>query len=89
MQTFDVLVLTIDFAAKVKIKNKMTKEILHKILKEGTSLGINAISVEEKKAMQTFFMDFVFLISTFYLRFFQNVFFEWEIVGIENCKNQF
>lgn len=59
MQTFDVLVLTIDFAAKVKIKNKMTKEILHKILKEGTSLGINAISVEEKKAMQTFFMDFV------------------------------
>ena len=77
MQTFDVLVLTIDFAAKIKIKNKMTKEILHKILKEGTSLGINAISVEEKKAMQTFFMDFVFFISTFYLRFFQNGFSEW------------
>ena len=77
MQTFDVLVLTIDFAAKVKIKNKMTKEILHKILKEGTSLDINAIPVEEKKAMQTFFMDFVFLISTFYLRFFQNGFSEW------------
>ena len=35
--------------------------------------------------MQTFFMDFVFLISIFYLRFFQNGFSEWEIVGIENC----
>lgn len=54
----------------------MTKEILHKILKEGTSLDINAIPVEEKKAMQTFFMDFIFLISTFYLRFFQNGFSE-------------
>ena len=30
MQTFDILILTIYFAAKVKIKNKMTKEILHK-----------------------------------------------------------
>lgn len=67
----------------------MTKEILHKILKDGTALDINAVSVEEKKAMQTFFMDFGFSISTFYLRFFQKGFSEWEIVGIENCKNQF
>ena len=67
----------------------MTKEILHKILKEGTSLDINAIPVEEKKAMQTFlwilFFNFYILPSIF----FQNGFSEWEIVGIENCKNQF
>ena len=67
----------------------MTKEILHKILKEGTALDINAIPVEEKKAMQTFFMDFGFSVSTFYLRFFQKGFSEWEILGIEDCKNQF
>lgn len=67
----------------------MTKEILYKILKKGTFLDINAIPDEEKKAMQTFFYGFCFLISTFYLRFFQNVFSEWKIVGIENCKNKF
>ena len=38
----------------------MTKEILHKILKERTALDINAIPVEEKKAMQTFFMELFF-----------------------------
>ena len=67
----------------------MTKEILSKILKGGTALDIKAIPVDEKKAMQTFFMDFGFSISTFYLRFFQKGFSEWEIVGIEKCKNQF
>lgn len=67
----------------------MTKEKFHKILKERTALEINAFSVEEKKAMQTFFMNFGFSISTYYLRFFQKGFSEWEFVGIENCKNQF
>lgn len=76
MQTFDILILTIDSAAKVKIKNKMTKEILHKILKEGTSLDINAIPVEEKKAMQTFlwilFFNFYILPSIFFKMDFRN-----------------
>ena len=67
----------------------MTKEKFHKILEEGTALDIYAFSVEEKKAMQTFFINSGFSISTFYLRFFQKGFSEWEIVGIENCKNQF
>lgn len=67
----------------------MTKEILHKILKKRIFLDINAILDEEKKAMQTFFYGFCFFISTFYLRFFQNVFSEWKIFGIENCKNKF
>ena len=43
----------------------MTKEILSKILQEGTALDVKAIPVDEKKAMQTFFMDFGFTISTF------------------------
>lgn len=67
----------------------MAKEILHKILKEGTSLDINAIPVEEKKGDANLFYGFCFFISIFYLRFFQNGFSEWEIVGIENCKNNF
>ena len=60
MLSINISILIIKFATKIKIKNRMTKEILHKILKEGTALDINAIPVEEKKAMQTFFMDFGF-----------------------------
>lgn len=38
----------------------MTKEILHKILKKGTFLDINAIPDEEKRRCKPSFMDFVF-----------------------------
>lgn len=67
----------------------MTKEKLRKILKESEALDINSIPVEEKKSIQTFFMDYGFTMSTFYLRFFQKGFSEWEILGVENCKEQF
>ena len=35
--------LIIKFATKIKIKNRMAKEILHKILKDGIALDINAV----------------------------------------------
>ena len=67
----------------------MTKEKLRKILKEETSLDITSIPIDEKKSLQSFFMDQGFTLSTFYLRFFQKGFSEWEIIGVENCKRQF
>lgn len=58
----------------------MTKEILHKILKKGTFLDINAIPDEEKKAMQTFFYGFCF----FYFDILPSIFSKW-IFGMGNC----
>lgn len=67
----------------------MTKEILHKILKEGTSLDINAIPVEEKKAMQTFFMDFVFLFRHFTFDFFKMDFRNGKLLTLKIAKINF
>ena len=58
----------------------MTKEILHKILKEGTSLDINAIPVEEKKGDANLFYGFCF----FNFDILPSIFSKW-IFGMGNC----
>lgn len=65
----------------------MTKEILHKILKEGTSLDINAIPVEEKKAMQTFLWILFFLIRHFTFDFFKMDFLNGKLLVLKIAKN--
>lgn len=67
----------------------MTKEILKKITTPRTYLSVSDISVEEKKEISAMLMQKGFTISTFYLRFFQKGFTEWEIIGVRECKKQF
>lgn len=67
----------------------MTKEIIEKICRKKTPLEVNDISVEEKKNLAEFLSDKGFTTSTFYLRFFQKGFDDWEIQGIMDCKKQF
>ena len=67
----------------------MTKEIIEKICRKNTPLEVNDISVEEKKNLAEFLSDKGFTTSTFYLRFFQKGFDDWEIQGIMDCKKQF
>jgi len=67
----------------------MTKEIIEKICKPSTPLDVKDISAEEKKLLGEFLATKGFTNSTFYLRFFQKGFSEWEIIGIEKCKEQF
>ena len=45
--------------------------------------------MEEKKNLAEFLSDKGFTTSTFYLRFFQKGFDDWEIQGIMDCKKQF
>ena len=67
----------------------MTKKILEKITQKRTFLSVADISAEEKKDLLLFLTEKGFTNSTFYLRFFQKGFSEWEIVGIKECKKQF
>ena len=57
----------------------MTKEILHKILKEGTSLDINAIPVEEKRRCKPFLWILFFNFDILPLIFSKLIF------GMGNC----
>lgn len=67
----------------------MTKEIVEKITKSYTPLQTDDMSVEDKKSLSMTLAKKGFTLSTFYLRFFQKGFSEWEIEGIDECKRQF
>jgi hypothetical protein len=84
-----ISLLIFNFAANLRNKIEMTKEILEKICRKNTPLEVNDISVEEKKNLAEFLSTKGFTTSTFYLRFFQKGFDDWEIQGIRDCKKQF
>lgn len=67
----------------------MTKENWIKITTPFSSWGISEISVSEKKILQENLAEKGFSQSTFYLRFFQRGFSEWELSGIKNLKIRF
>ena len=67
----------------------MTKEIVEKITKSYTPLQTDDMSVEDKKSLYVTLEKKGFTLATFYLRFFQKGFSEWEIEGIDECKRQF
>ena len=67
----------------------MTKEIVEKITKSYTPLQTDDMSVEDKKSLYGTLAKKGFTLATFYLRFFQKGFSEWEIEGIDECKRQF
>ena len=66
----------------------MTKEIVEKITKSYTPLQTDDMSVEDKKSLYVTLAKKGFTLATFYLRFFQKGFSEWEIEGIDECKRQ-
>ena len=67
----------------------MTKEIIEKITKSHTPLQTDDMTVEDKKSLYAALEKKGFTLATFYLRFFQKGFSEWEIEGIDECKRQF
>ncbi len=67
----------------------MTKENLQKITQPFSYWEVNDIPVEEKKYISSVLEQKGFTVSTFYLRFFQKGFSQWEIDGVNECKNQF
>ena len=67
----------------------MSKEILKKITKLCTPLHTDDLSAEDKKALYAVLEKKGFTLATFYLRFFQKGFSEWEIEGTDECKHQF
>ena len=67
----------------------MTKEIVKKITKICTPLRTDDLTAEDKNALYAALEKKGFTLSTFYLRFFQKGFSEWEIEGIDECKRQF
>lgn len=77
------------FATNLRIKAEMKEEIFKKITKTRTYLKKNEITPEEKKSLLQFMTSKGLSSSTFNLRFFQKGFYEWEIIGIKECKKQF
>ena len=67
----------------------MTKEIVKKITKSHMPLQTDDMTVEDKKSLYAALEKKGFTLATFYLRFFQKGFSEWEIEGIDECKRQF
>ncbi len=67
----------------------MTKELVEKILHPNTFFDTGDLSADEKKRILAVLEKVGFTTSTFYLRFFQKGFSEWEILGVEKCKKQF
>lgn len=67
----------------------MNKEIVEKITKSYTPLRTDDLTVDDKKALYVALAKKGFTLATFYLRFFQKGFSEWEIEGIDECKRQF
>ncbi len=62
---------------------------MDKIFYPNTFFNPGDLSADEKKQMLAVFKRKGFTTSTFYLRFFQKGFAEWEIKGVEECKKQF
>lgn len=67
----------------------MTKGIIEKITKSYTPLQTENLSAEDKKILFAALAKKGFKMATFYLRFFQKGFSQWEIEGIDECKKQF
>ena len=67
----------------------MTKENIEKISVPFAFFDIEEISADEKKRLIDFLSDKGFSSTTFYLRFFQKGFAQWEIIGVNECKRQF
>ena len=67
----------------------MSKEIVKKITKLCTPLHIDDLTAEDKKALYAVLEKKGFTRATFYLRFFQKGFSEWEIEGTNEYKRQF
>lgn len=67
----------------------MTKENWIKITTPFSYWGISEIPVSEKKILQDKLAEMGFSQPTFYLRFFQKGFSEWELSGIKNLKIRF
>ena len=67
----------------------MSKEILKKLTKICTPLHTDDLTADDKKALCAVLEKKGFTLATFYLRFFQKGFSEWEIEGIDECKRQF
>lgn len=67
----------------------MERDIFEKITKPRSPLNVTDMLVEEKKNLMNIFAKQGLTSSTFYLRFFQKGFEEWEIIGIRECKKRF
>jgi hypothetical protein len=67
----------------------MTKELVEKILHPKAFFDTGDLSPDEKKRILTVLEKVGFTMPTFYLRFFQKGFSEWEILGVDKCKKQF
>ena len=67
----------------------MTKELVEKILHPNNFFDTGDLSADEKKRILATLEKLGFTTSTFYLRFFQKGFSEWEILGVDKCKKQF
>lgn len=67
----------------------MTKKVTDIFSKPRSFLGADDITVEEKKKLAAFTQHYGFTLSTFYLRFCQKGFEQWELDGINKCKKQF
>ena len=67
----------------------MTKKVTDIFSKPRSFLGADDITVEEKKKLAVFTQHYGFTLSTFYLRFCQKGFEQWELDGINKCKKQF
>ena len=67
----------------------MTKKVTDIFSRPRSFLGADDITVEEKKKLAAFTQHYGFTLSTFYLRFCQKGFEQWELDGINKCKKQF
>lgn len=67
----------------------MSKRVIEIFSNPRTCLSANDISVDEKKRMSEYFCNKGFSESTFYLRFSQKGFDQWELDGVKECKEQF
>lgn len=67
----------------------MEKKLTDIFLKPRSFFCVDDIAVEEKKNLAVFTRRYGLSTSTFYLRFFQKGFEQWELDGIKKCKKQF
>lgn len=67
----------------------MAKKTSRKFSVPRTPFKVLDVPAEEKKNMMEFFRRKGMSSSTYYLRFFQKGFDNWEIEGVDACKRQF
>ena len=67
----------------------MTKKVTDIFSRPRSFLSADDITVEEKKKLAVFTQHYGFTLSTFYLRFCQKGFEQWELDGINKCKKKF